>query len=200
MTTTFDPLPDLAAVDAAHGAKTETGARRYAVDPHWRRHVDAERVRLMEAATPTPGSAAGVTAVDGLGRRQHVGGQPDPRVLDLAAKLAARVGHDGRRLVETQADYREAVEATWLDAMKGRPWDNELADMAANLDAEKAAQAADAGRYRGVETQPDGMRFDRTDPMFQQAAEAAESAGLNQEQFGKVLSFISKSGLLGGGQ
>lgn len=189
---TFETLPDLAAVDAAQGRMNAKGdARLYTIDPRFRQHVETERVRLMAGeAPPTPAapSLAGVTGVDDLGRRQHLGGEPDSRMLELARSLAARVGPDGRRLVDSQRGYRERVEASFAEAMAGARWSPAAEQLAGELADEAKNQAADSGLYSGIERQ-EGFTFDRTDPLFQSAAQTAQEAGLSDKQFAAVLNW-----------
>ena len=191
----FETFPDLAAVDAAQG-RMRGGDRLYTVDPRYRAHVEAERVRIMsgdQPSAPIKPSLTGVTGTDGIGRRAHIGGEPDSRMVELAGQLAARIGPDGRRMVDSVPGYREQVEATFIEAMSGKRWTPAAEKLAADLATESANQVADAGLYPGSENQPD-FSFDRTDPQFQAAATLADEQGLSGKQFAAVLNFYADMG------
>lgn len=192
----FPTFENMADIDKAHGTLNVRGERVYAVDPRFRAHLEGERVRILNneaPATPAAPSLAGVTGTNSLGQRSHLGGEPDPRMLELCQALSARRGPDGRRLVDSEPGYRERVEASMVDAMEGKRWSPAAEKMAADLADEAANQAEDAGLYPGIEKQPDAT-FDRTDPKFQDAAKVASEAGLSDKQFAAVLNFYAKLG------
>jgi len=188
----LESFPDLAAVDAAQGRMNARNERLYTVDARFRHHVEAERTRLMAGLpVPTPAtSLAGATATNAMGQRVHLGGEPDVRMLQLCTALGARIGPDGKRLSETDPNYRASVEASYLEAMRGKPWSRVAEKLAAELASEAASQVADSGLYRGSEKQPD-FNFSRTDPYFQSAAALASVQGLSDKQFGAILTWYA---------
>lgn len=192
----FETFPDLAAVDAAQG-RMRGGDRLYTVDARYRNHVEAERVRIMsgdQPSAPVKTSLAGVSGVNHIGQQEYLDGEPDPRMLQLANSLSARIGPDGRRMVDSVPGYREQVDASFADAMSGKKrWGPAAEKLAADLATEAKNQAADAGLYPGSENQPD-FTFDRTDPKFQAAATLADEQKLTDRQFAAVLKFYADMG------
>jgi hypothetical protein len=192
----FQSYPDLAAVDAAQGRMNARGERTYTVDPKYRNHIEAERVRIMSGeppAEPVKKSLAGVSGVNQIGQQEYLAGEPDPRMLQLANSLSARIGPDGRRMVDSVPGYRERVEASFADAIGGKRWTPTAEKLAADLATEAKNQVADTGLYAGSENQPD-LTFDRTDPLFQSAATLADEQGLTDKQFSAVLNFYAGIG------
>jgi len=189
----LESFPDLAAVDAAQGRMNARNERVYTVDAKFRHHVENERARLMAGLpVPTPDtSLAGVIGTNAMGQRVHLGGEPDVRMLQLCTALGARLGPDGKRLAETDPNYRASVESSFLEAMKGKPWSREAEKLAAELASEAASQVADSGLYRGAETQKD-FSFNGNDPYFQRAAALASAQGLSDKQFGALLSWYAQ--------
>lgn len=187
--TDFPTFEKMADIDKAHGTLNVQGERVYVVDPRFRAHLESERVRILNneaPATPAAPSLAGVTGTNALGQRSHLGGEPDSRMLELCKALAARVGPDGKRLVETEKGYREKVEASFAEAMGGARWGANAERMAAELADEAKNQAADQGYYLGIEKQ-DGVTFDRTDKRFQSAAALANKHNLSDKAFADFL-------------